>query len=132
MSIFLIYAEMPNLTPKVGPQNDLTSFPIRISVPQRPRLKVGIAISDGVAADRILAFSPNPRAKEGAKLRTALIDFVRERLRTGARVFLCFKAFRSRIATVKLDIRSADRCSLRQLRRKLNGMELSKIVEVVP
>ena len=132
MSIFLIYAEMPSLTSKVGPQNDLTGFPIRISVPGQPRLKVGIAISDGVAADRILAFSPNPRAKEGAKLRTALIDFVSERLRAGARVFLCFKAFHSRIAAVKLDIGSADRCSLRQLRRKLNGMKLSKIVEVVP
>jgi hypothetical protein len=132
MSIFLIYAEMPNLTRKVGPPNPLTGFPIRVSALRHPRLKVGIAISDGVAADRILAFSPNPRAREGAKLRTALIDFVGERLRTGARVFLCFKAFSSRIVNVKLDIRSADRCSLRHLRRKLNGMALSRTVEVVP
>lgn len=132
MSIFLIYAEMPNLTPKVGPENHLTSFPIRISVPRQPGLKVGIAISDGVAADRLLAFSPNPRTKEGAKLRTALVDFIRKRLRTGARIFLCFKVFSSRISTVKLDVRSADRCSLGQLRRKLNGMELSKVVEVIP
>jgi len=132
MSIFLIYAEMPNLAPKVGPRNELTSFPIRISAPKHPELKAGIAIHDGVAADRILAFSPNPRTREGAKLRTALFDFIRARLRTGARVFLCFKAFSSRIVFVKLDLRSADRCSLRHLRRKLNGMDLSKVIEVVP
>jgi hypothetical protein len=131
MSILLVYVEIPNLRPDIRLPSEFAAFTTNVTVRDEPDVNTGLVITDGVASDRFLAFGRGTRAKDGAKLRTALLAFIKTRLADGARVFLWFNVFESQVDNVALDFQSVQVCSLSQLRRVLKTLELSRVLEVV-
>jgi hypothetical protein len=131
MSILLVYTELPNLHPDMQVPSEFAAFPIKVNVRQKPAVRDGLIITDGVASDRFLAFSHDTRGKEGAKLRAPLISFIRSRLMSDARVFLWFNVFDSRAVKVSLDFDDLKNSSIGQLRQALGKLELGQVLEVV-
>jgi hypothetical protein len=132
MSLILLYLEVPDMPPQIRTPKELATFAVearfgRVQGPSHPAL----AITDGVASDLFFAFGHNTRGRAGAKLRRALIEFIRARQGRGtARIYLKPLLPSGRVRAVAIDVDAAEPCRLGRLKSRLKTLQVGETLEV--
>lgn len=129
MSLILVYLEVPDLPPASRPKG-LATFSVKARLSSERAVRPAIAITDGVASDRFVAFGANTRGRDGAKLRTALLEFIRLRHSQAVSIYLTLVSPKGAVGTVVLDLRRARSASLGRLRTTLKTVKPGDVIAI--
>ena len=132
MSLFLIYVETGKPIPFEPPREPLSWTPTRIRN-QRGSGKVreGIAITDGVAADHFLRYDKREAGRRGEALRKELFRFVADRVARSARAVLTFQVIHGNLHEVTVALDDAKEVNLTALPSALARLTLGDVIAVV-
>jgi len=131
MSLLLVLLETPRATEEDIVIPEIATFCVRARLSNDRIIRTAVAVTDGVASDRFVTYGNTLAGREGAKMRRALLEFLRVRQHRGNRLFLKLLAPRGQIGTVVFDVRMVEKCSLGQLRSRLKSLQPASTIEIL-